>query len=138
MIKKVTRFGKKYKIYNGTFYSIETSDEMVRTLDRLKENRERVTFRFGDTKTGKDWGEEHDITGRIGRSTGEVKIPLLIHNARSFGGGGLLDAHIVKIIKSKGKQTIYKNPKYHMDKVLKKEIKDSQYLNKKFKRLGII
>jgi len=137
-IKKVTSYGRKYKVYNGVSYSANTSDEMIYILDRLKGNRERVIFRFGDTKTGKDWGEDSDIMGRIGQSTGEVKIPLLVHSRRSMGGGGLLSGNIVKIIKSKGKSTVYKHPSYHMDKKLQKEIKESIYLGKKFKRLGII
>jgi len=138
MIKKVTSHGRKYNVYNGTYYDVNTTDEMIYMLDRLHNNRERVIFRFGDTKTGKDWGESNDIIGTIGRSTGEVKIPLLIHSRRSSGGGLLLTGNIVKIIKSKGKQTVYKNPAYHMEQQLKDEIKNSNYLNKKFKRLGII
>ena len=92
---------RKYVVKNDTYYSEGTSPDMVNILERLRNEKKRVTFRFGDPKTGKDWGEDNDITGRIGRSTGQIKIPLLIHNRRSMGGGGLLSANIVKIIESK-------------------------------------
>lgn len=57
----------------------------------------RVRVWYGDVSTGVAWPEEHDVTGKIGRSTGTNKIPLLINNARSFGGGALLIGSIVRI-----------------------------------------
>jgi hypothetical protein len=49
--------------------------------------------------------------GTIGRSTGTIKIPLLINNSRSFGGPGLLDDCIIKI--TVDKKTVYSHPLYH-------------------------
>lgn len=132
MIKKVKKYGRNYKVYKGVNYSSNTSDKMVRMLDNLKEKRKRVHFRFGNTKTGEDWGETNDIEGRIGLSTGEVKIPLLIANKRSTGGGGLLTGSIVKILESKGKKVLHQNKKYHF----KKKTKD-KYLVKRMKQMGI-
>lgn len=137
-IQKISSRGREYKIYNGIYYDAETSDELIYLLDKLKEKKERIIVRYGNNKTGRDWGEEHDIMGTIGNSTGEMKIPLLVHSKRSMGGGGLMSGAIIKIIKSKGKSTLYQHPKYHMDDILKNEIKNLDYLNKKFKRLGII
>jgi hypothetical protein len=42
--------------------------------------------------------EENDVTGTLGRSTGTNKVPLLLHNSRSMGGGALMDHRIVRLI----------------------------------------
>ena len=97
----------KYKVYNGTAYRQETPDDLVLLLEELRENRTRIIVDYGDIKTGRSWGESCDITGRIGRSNGDIKIPLLIHNKRSLGGGSLLDDCILSIKTSKGKKTLY-------------------------------
>lgn len=89
--------GVKYQVVNGTAYHAETPQAVIDILERARANNWRLTFDFGDTKTGESWHEENDISGYIGRSTGTIKIPLLIHNVRSYGGGGLLDHCIVAI-----------------------------------------
>ena len=93
-------------------YHAETSKQIIELLDRYFLSRERLVFDFGDTRTGESWGEIHDISGRIGRSTGVIKIPLLVYNERSYGGGGLLDNCIVKISTAKGKRVIYQHQNY--------------------------
>jgi len=103
--------GKTYKLFNGTAYHTETPIEVIKTIDRLIQSRTRVRIYFGDTETGKVWNDEHDIAGYIGRSTGTIKIPLLVHNARAYGGGALLDHCILKIVRSDNKNVCYyKNP----------------------------
>ena len=102
----------KYEETNGTSYHEETSAEMVELLEHLRSNRTRCRFHWGDVKTGQDWGDVYHVTGRIGRSMGALKIPLLIHNARSMGGGALLDHCVVKITYAKGKGRIYEHPTY--------------------------
>jgi hypothetical protein len=86
-----------YKVYQGTAYHAETPDEVVSILDRALNNHRntRLRIHYGDPKTGKAWGDVE--TGYIGRSTGSIKIPLLIKTTRSLGGGGLLDHCIIKI-----------------------------------------
>jgi predicted alpha/beta-fold hydrolase len=89
--------GTKYREVNGTFYHAGTSDEIVAILEQARRHNWRLTFDFGDVATGKSWGEVNDVSGYIGRSTGSIKIPLLIHNTRSYGGGALLDDCIIGI-----------------------------------------
>lgn len=52
------------------------------------------------------------MTGTVGKSTGTQPIPLLVHNSRSLGGGGLLDHCIVKIVDISTGKTLYKHPSY--------------------------
>jgi len=110
----VTSNMSKYKkLDNGTCYAEETSDKMIELLEEIKEEQTRVRFHWGDTKTGKDWGDTYDVKGRIGRSTGSIKFPLLVYNRRSLGGDGILTDCIVKITTTLGKQTLYEHSNYH-------------------------
>ena len=99
----------KYKEINGTSYSENTSDKVIKVLEKCIKERIRIVVDYGDVKTGISWNECHDICGYIGRSSGKIKIPLLIYNSRSFGGGALLDNCIVKITTSKGKRILYQH-----------------------------
>ena len=101
-----------YKVVNGTSYHEETNDKVVSVLENSRINRKRIRIFYGDVATGKDWNEENDTMGTVGRSMGTVKIPLLIHNSRSIGGGGILDHCIVKI--TQGKTVLYQHPNYNM------------------------
>lgn len=103
---------KQYKVVNGTSFHTETPDAVCNILARYCGNwNQRVRIFLGDTKTGKDWFESYDTIGYIGRSCGTVKIPLLIRNTRSMGGGAILDHCIVKI--TVDKKTVYQHPNYH-------------------------
>lgn len=99
----------EYKITeSGTAYSLDTPDDLVLILERLRETQQRIILDYGDVKTGKSWGEEYDIAGRIGRSNGQFKIPILLYSSRSWGGGAILTDCILGIKASAGKQQIYK------------------------------
>lgn len=107
----------EYKIINGTAYHPETAQAVIDVLERAMATRERVRLFLGDTKTGRDWCEEWDTIGTIGRSCGSVKIPLLIHNTRSDGGPAILDHCIIKITAAKGGQVLYQAPNYKRPRV---------------------
>lgn len=77
---------------------------MKNILIGLITSKERVRLFYGYPGTGEAWAEENDIIGRVSNSTGLNKIPLLIHNSRSMGGGGILDGQIVAIYTTKGRQ----------------------------------
>lgn len=98
--------GKKYKVSNGTFYHEDTDNQVIEVLERAREGCTRLLLDYGDTKTGKSWGEVNDIKGYVGRSTGSIKIPLLLYNTRSMGGGAILTDCILKITRSNDKNRI--------------------------------
>jgi len=103
---------KTYRIENGTSYDQRTPDEVVRVLENARLNRTRLHISLGDTETGKDWLEEFETHGYVGRSMGPIKVPLLVANRRSLGGGAILDHAIVRIRTSSGR-VLYQHPKYH-------------------------
>lgn len=114
-----------YQIVNGTAYHEETCQEVINILENVRHNRSRIRVFFGDTITGEDWKEENDIIGYIGRSTGSIKIPLLVKNSSSYGGGALLDHCIVKI--TVDKMTVYKHENYHLGELFITESGITEY-----------
>jgi len=103
----------EYKKANGIYYHVATPYAVVRALEQARSSRKRVRIYLGDTKTGRDWLEEHDVEGYIGNSMGPLKVPLLIHNRRSFGGPALLDNCVVRIKWTTG-GVLYQHPTYHI------------------------
>ena len=99
-----------YQVVNGTYYHVDTPQKVIDILEQARANGQRVRVFYGDTVTGKDWMEEWDTIGTIGRSMGPVKVPLLIPRKNSTGGGSLLDHCIVRITVD-GKD-LYKHPRY--------------------------
>ena len=82
---------------SGTSYHAETPRIIIQVLERARKYHTRITVDYGDVKTGESWNECFDVTGYVGRSTGPVKVPLLVHNYRSMGGGSILDHCIISI-----------------------------------------
>jgi len=114
-MEKQTFNGRDYIVENGTWYDAETSPEVIRVLEQCRANRTRVIIRAGQTEghdVGRDWLEEYDTAGRIGRSCGTIKTPLLIHNSRSMGGGAILTRCIVRIVTAAGHRELYRHPAY--------------------------
>ena len=102
-----TTSGTVYKVTeSGTSYAEKTSDKVIDILERARYRGERIQVFYGDTETGKNWNEEYDTIGTIGRSTGTYKITLLIKNKRSMGGGSILTDRIIAI--KQGKNVLYK------------------------------
>ena len=95
---------------NGTTFHDETPAAVAEALERARGTGERVRFWLGDPETGKDWGDENDVTGLVGRSTWKVKIPLLLANKRSMGGGAILTRHIVRLMV--GGREVYRAANY--------------------------
>lgn len=106
---------KRYKksLQTKLHYHFDTPDKIIDILDYAHDNDIRLRFYYGDSKTGLDWGENHYIKGYVGKSTGQIKIPLVIYNKRSFGGISLMDHCLVKIETTKNHQLLYVHPYYH-------------------------
>ena len=109
-----------YKVVNGTSYSENTPDEVIRVLENCRANNTRVHLTLGHTDTGRAWLEENDVDGTIGRSCGSVKVPILLHNRRCIGGGSILDSCIVRIVTTtKPRRVLYQHPQFSMADLVK-------------------
>lgn len=115
--------GRRYKVYNETWYCFDTPDVVIYILDGAMKNHERIRVFYGDTETGRDWMEIYDTIGYVTRSCGNIKIPLLIKNSRSIGGTGILDDSIVKI--TIDKVIVYQQRNYRLPDMEIREASDS-------------
>lgn len=82
---------------SGTYFTKDCPHNLRVLLDTLRTSGATVRLFYGDTETGKAWAEENDVTGRIGRSLGTCKVPLLVKRGDS-GGGAILDRCIVAVL----------------------------------------
>jgi len=106
----------KYTVVNGTSYNVKTPVGVVKVLEMERTSGGRITIDLGDTKTGRSWEEHYDISGYVGRSMGPQKVPILLYNSRSLGGGEILTSNIVAIYISRGKKLLYSHPTYKTTK----------------------
>lgn len=96
-----------YKIVNGTYYNEDTPDKVIAILENSRLTKKRILIVYGDVKKGTVWDRGTPERGHVGRSTGNIKIPLLIRTSRSLGGTALLDNCIIKILESRGGALLY-------------------------------
>ncbi|ABD72009.1 conserved hypothetical protein (plasmid) [Rhodoferax ferrireducens T118] len=114
---------KKTWFIPGTASRVKTILEDARKDAYCNANRASILrLFFGDTETGRDSCEENDTVGFIGRSTGTMKVPLLIEPLRSDrgdlssadGGGQILTNCILRIIEVNTGIELYRHPKYQL------------------------
>lgn len=115
---------KYARLPSGTCYHQETPDQVMRLLEKLQKERTEVKIYYGDTQTGQSWHDEFDVVGRIGRSTGSIKIPLLVPEG-DCGGPGLLDHCIIRIDSRKG--TLYQHKKFRVGDMTLSKTQDVKY-----------
>ena len=109
-----------HPVSKRTWYTPGTPQKVKSILeDAMKDKSTVLRVFYGDHETGRDWGEENDTIGYIGRSTGCMKIPLLLEPlrdgsdlGRACGGGALLDACIVRIINWNTGEEVYRTKNY--------------------------
>jgi len=101
-------------IIDGTTYHDRTPAEVVALLERNRTTsaytRPRLRLEYGDAETGRAWGDVE--TGYVGRSSGPVKVPIILHNLRSMGGGAISDGSIVRISMARGGSVLWQHPTY--------------------------
>ncbi len=102
---------KYARLSSGTCYHQETPDQVIRILESCMKSGVTVRVFYGDTQTGQSWHDEFDMVGRIGRSTGSIKIPLLVPKG-DCGGPGLLDHCIIRI--DSRQETLYQHKKFRV------------------------
>ena len=102
-------------IVNGTYYHENTPTAVIDVLQRVRRSGIRIRLSYGNTTTGRDWLEEFDVEGRIARSMGPVKVPILLARTTSSGGPALLEHCIVKIRQTgKGGRVLYRHPQHRL------------------------
>ena len=109
--------GKEYKVCNGTFYSAEALDGAILALEyaRVNKIRIRIFYAYKTTEEKENgvkdsefdvlevWNDEFDCIGRLGRSNGNIKIPILLSSSSSCYGSPILDGRTVLVKTTEGK-----------------------------------
>lgn len=103
---------KKQILAHGMSFNEGTNEKVMQVLSTAQKDRRRVRVWYGDVLTGRSWDEENDVCGYVGKSNGIVKVPLLINNSSSMGGGVILTEHIVKIVDTQSKFVYYQHENF--------------------------
>ena len=102
------------RLPSGTCYYADTPEPVVELLEQLRHSRRKIRLYYGDPATGQSWLDEHDVIGWIGRSTGTIKVPLLIEPG-DIGGPALLDHCIVRV--DSPRQVLYQHDDFRVGTV---------------------
>lgn len=94
-----------------TYFDPGTDPEAATVLESRRRTCGKVRLVLGDTHTGEPWLNEYYVVGKIGRSSGSLKVPLLVEVGES-GGGAILTACVLNIIDWKSGRTLYRHPAY--------------------------
>lgn len=95
-----------------TAFHRDTTQEVRAILESAIRTGQRLRLFYGDALTGRCWNDEWHTIGKIGRSCGASKIPLLVSNARSMRGMAVLD-HCIIAIQSAPGCFLYRHPLFH-------------------------
>ncbi len=88
------------KEVNGTHYTADTPDGVIEALEAARRARTRIVVGYR--------AESFPEVGRVSRTTGDLREPILVHNERSLGGYPVWTAGIVEIRESATKRLLYK------------------------------
>lgn len=110
---------------DGTYYREGTPREVIDALQDARKRSLRVWFRLGDRETGRDWLDCYDVCGKVSRSMGPIKVPILLASDRSMGGGAILHDSIVRLMVD-GRER-YRHPGYHLPELEIREQSEPEY-----------
>lgn len=94
-----------------TWFDPETPAKVRRILEQYRKSGEELRVFYGDTETGRSWMDENDVMGKIGRSCGTFKVPLLIENGE-HGGPAMLDHCVIRLMDVESGKELYRHPKF--------------------------
>lgn len=94
-----------------TYFDPGTHPRAARALEALRQSRAKCRLILGDTATGESWFDEHDVVGRVGRSCGTLKVPLLVPLGED-GGPAILTACLLVVIDWQDGVALYRHPLY--------------------------
>jgi len=98
-------------LMHKTYFDPGTDSKAAKVLESCRTHGRKIRLILGDTSTGEPWLEEHDVIGRIGRSTGSLKVPLLIE-AGECGGTAILCVCLLAIIDWGSGEFLYRHAAY--------------------------
>jgi hypothetical protein len=100
-----------------TWFDGRTPPAVRAGLEQLRKSRHRARVFYGDTRTGRAWLEENDVIGRIGRSAGPMKVPLLVAKGEE-GGMAVLTHCIVRLVDITTGKDLFRHRDFHLGKLV--------------------
>lgn len=111
VIGEVARAGIK----TDTWFPEGTPTKVARVLEASRKERATVRLWFGDPDTGRDSLAEFEVHGRVGRSCGPFRVPLLIDSKPdALGGGPISTDRIVRIVDVASRAVLYQHRNWHL------------------------
>ena len=108
-------------IFLGNKNKLEVFDNvneaLMSLIVRAWKYRFRIRVFYGDIHTGRSWNEEYDVMGMIGKTCGDIGIPILLRRKDSKYGGALLVSSIIRIDDIEDKRTLWKLPNFHVEEM---------------------
>lgn len=101
------------RLTRQTYFEPGTDPKAARALEACRREQSTVRLVLGDTASGRCWLGEYDVVGRIGRSTGALKVPLLIEPGAD-GGGAILTSCLLRLIDWKSGRDLYRHAAYRV------------------------
>ena len=94
-----------------TWHHPDALPEVCKVIDRCLVSGARVRLFYGDTNTGREWGEENDVLGTIGRTSGPLKSPILVPKGER-SGTTILEHCLVKIMNADTRRVLWVHDRY--------------------------
>lgn len=110
-----------------TWYRAGTPKKVAAILEAARssfcDNRHQGTILrlfYGDPQTGRDWAEEHECIGFVGRSMGPMRLPLILEPllddvreiTSSSYGGSINTVNVLRIIDVRRAEEVYRAKNY--------------------------
>ncbi|RTL56522.1 MAG: hypothetical protein EKK46_04780 [Rhodocyclaceae bacterium] len=96
---------------HATYFNPGTDAKTAKVLESCRTHGQKIRLILGDTATGEPWLDEHDVVGRIGRSMGTLKVPLLVEPSE-HGDSAILCSGILAIIDWASGDFLYRHASY--------------------------
>jgi hypothetical protein len=97
------------RLASRTYFDPGTDPAAATALERCRRDDTQVRLMLGDTATGESWLDEFHVVGRIGRSTGSLKVPLLVESG-DIGGVAILTACLLAVVDWRTGRFLYRHP----------------------------
>lgn len=96
-----------------TWFTPETSSDIRRIIERYRNSGDLLRLFMGDPDTGRDYGMEIAVVGRIGLSGGIFKRPVLVEPGAEYGEV-ISTKGIVRMMDVATNVELYRNPRYKL------------------------
>jgi hypothetical protein len=96
-----------------TWFDPGTPEAVRKALDVARLRGRRLRLWIGDMKTGRDWMEQDNVIGYIGRSPGPMRRPTLLKSRLSRNGQIISTINLVRIMDIRDRKEVYRHSEYY-------------------------